>query len=142
MVQRHFDAMTPATSVSAFSFQGRISRASFWAVIGVTILVIGVFAVLLTVLLPNSSAAKVSASAPGWVTIVVGVVYVSAIWVSLANYAKRLHDLDHSGWLALLLFVPLLNLIMWIWCGVKAGTPGPNRFGPGPLKVSISARAR
>ncbi|MGI3898903.1 MAG: DUF805 domain-containing protein [Janthinobacterium lividum] len=45
--------------------------------------------------------------------------------------ARRSHDLDRSGWLALIGFVPLVGFAMLlVWAG--AGTRGPNRFGPEP----------
>jgi uncharacterized membrane protein YhaH (DUF805 family) len=38
---------------------------------------------------------------------------------------QRCHDFNATGWLALLVFVPLANLIFWF----IPGTDGPNRFG-------------
>ncbi|WP_142847641.1 DUF805 domain-containing protein [Telmatospirillum sp. J64-1] len=48
---------------------------------------------------------------------------------SLAVGARRLHDLDKSGWWQLLLLVPLIGLIILIYWFVQRGTEGPNRFG-------------
>jgi len=129
--------MTDGATASAFSFQGRIGRAAFWAVIATTFIAAVLFVVLATLLLPSFSATKVNPGGSGWMTGVVGLVYFLLAWVSLATYAKRLHDLDHTGWLTLLAFVPLINLIMLIYCGAKPGTPGPNRFGPGPVRVTL-----
>ncbi|MFN0040679.1 MAG: DUF805 domain-containing protein [Burkholderiales bacterium] len=41
---------------------------------------------------------------------------------------QRAHDLNASGWLALLLFIPPVNIAFWI----IPGTDGENRFGPEP----------
>ena len=54
----------------------------------------------------------------------------------LAVSARRFHDSGRSGWLVLLLFVPLLNLFgIALLC--VPGTPGPNRFGPVPASVRL-----
>ncbi len=55
--------------------------------------------------------------------------------VALAIFLSwwRLHDLDRSGWLALLILVPGLNLLLVAALACKKGTVGPNRFGPAPV---------
>ncbi|MBO0903888.1 DUF805 domain-containing protein [Jiella sp. MQZ13P-4] len=50
-------------------------------------------------------------------------------WISWATTVTRLHDLDLSGFFALLTFVPLGSFVLLGLCGFKAGTPGTNRFG-------------
>ncbi|WP_171265983.1 DUF805 domain-containing protein [Acinetobacter sp. LoGeW2-3] len=44
--------------------------------------------------------------------------------------ARRLHDLNKSGWLMLLMLVPVVNIFFIFYLLLAAGTPGPNRFGP------------
>ena len=52
---------------------------------------------------------------------------------TLAVSIRRLHDLDHSGWWFLLIFIPLIGGIwLLVWFCMR-GTVGPNRFGPDPL---------
>ena len=48
---------------------------------------------------------------------------------SIAVGARRLHDTDRSGWLQLLLFIPLVGwILLVIWCA----EPGkPNRYDAG-----------
>ncbi|MFO0998157.1 MAG: DUF805 domain-containing protein [Alphaproteobacteria bacterium] len=51
----------------------------------------------------------------------------------LAVTARRLHDIDRSGWWQLIYFIPIIGwIIMLVWC-VTRGTPGTNRFGENPL---------
>ena len=50
---------------------------------------------------------------------------VASMWFSLAQGVKRLHDLDKSGWLILLMFVPIVMLF-------ADGTVGPNQYGEDP----------
>lgn len=44
-------------------------------------------------------------------------------------FAARLHDLGHSGWLALISLIPFINLLMLAYLVVPAGDPLPNKFG-------------
>lgn len=48
--------------------------------------------------------------------------------------ARRLHDLDKSGWWMLLLFVPLVNILFYIYILFFKGTEGPNQYGDDPLQ--------
>ena len=46
---------------------------------------------------------------------------------------RRWHDLGKSGWLSLLMLVPLFNFFVLIFLWVKKGTDGPNTYGDDPL---------
>ena len=50
----------------------------------------------------------------------------------LAIGARRLHDIDRSGWFQLLSLIPVVGSIVMLVFFLKKGTPGPNRFGPAP----------
>ena len=45
---------------------------------------------------------------------------------------RRLHDINHSGWWWLLVFIPIIGWIILIVFLASPGTPGPNRYGPSP----------
>ncbi len=51
---------------------------------------------------------------------------------SLAVSARRLHDIDRSGWWFLLILIPLVGIIILIIWWAKPSQPGANRFGPNP----------
>lgn len=53
---------------------------------------------------------------------------------SIMMLARRLHDLDKSGWWMLLLFVPLVNILLYIYILFFKGTEGPNQYGEDPLQ--------
>lgn len=50
---------------------------------------------------------------------------LGSIVPGIACAVRRMHDVDKSGWFAL---IPIYNLIL----AVSEGTKGPNRFGPDP----------
>jgi uncharacterized membrane protein YhaH (DUF805 family) len=55
---------------------------------------------------------------------------------SIAVGARRLHDVNKSGWWQLLAIVPLVGwIILLIWV-IKKGSIDENRFGPAVVTVS------
>lgn len=53
---------------------------------------------------------------------------------SIAVGARRLHDIDRSGWWQLLIFVPVIGWLVLLYFFVLKGTHGNNSFGPDPLR--------
>ncbi|MBF1746679.1 MAG: DUF805 domain-containing protein [Veillonella sp.] len=57
---------------------------------------------------------------------------------------RRLHDVNQSGWLALLMLVPVIGPLVLLNWTVKAGDPEENRFGKPqytePVDENLSAR--
>ena len=104
-------------------FEGRASRREFWMFtlvnVGIAFL-IGFAEGLLG--LPQS----------------ISVLYMLAVFVpSLAVIVRRLHDMDKSGWWALLGLIPFLgSIILLIMCAFE-GTPGANRFGSSVAGVPV-----
>jgi uncharacterized membrane protein YhaH (DUF805 family) len=61
-----------------------------------------------------------------WIGIVLG--YGASIAFTVLLTIQRCHDCDWSGWLSVLMIVPLLNLMFFI----IAGSKGANRYGAPP----------
>lgn len=65
----------------------------------------------------------------------IGMPAVGAIWSlailvpSIAIGARRLHDINKSGWWMLIAFVPIVGIILLIVWYAKKPDPAPNRFG-------------
>jgi uncharacterized membrane protein YhaH (DUF805 family) len=95
-------------------FSGRARRSEFWWFF--------LFNVILSFV---ASLLDVAIDVPifGWV------VTLALLIPSLAVGARRLHDVDRTGWWQLIGFVPLVGIIVLIvfWC--QDGDRGPNRFG-------------
>jgi uncharacterized membrane protein YhaH (DUF805 family) len=63
-------------------------------------------------------------------------IYGLAVMVpSIAVSARRLHDINKSGWLQLLGLIPLVGLIILIVFFAKEGDAGPNAYGADPKAV-------
>ncbi|MCK5726882.1 MAG: DUF805 domain-containing protein [Thiotrichaceae bacterium] len=43
---------------------------------------------------------------------------------------RRLHDIDLQGWWALLIFIPIVNIVFGLFVLIKKGTEESNRFAP------------
>lgn len=125
-----------------FSFNGRISRSTYWIW---TVVPIIVFVILAGLILPlftyNSSTTQTATEVgepaemtgePILALILVLLVYVPLLWINLALQVKRWHDRDRSGWMVLISFVPIVSIWALIECGFLRGTVGPNQFGQDP----------
>jgi uncharacterized membrane protein YhaH (DUF805 family) len=66
--------------------------------------------------------------------ILADVIAIAAIVFMILQVIKRLHDMNHSGWYALLGAVPIFNIALGLFLTLMKGTVGPNRFGDDPLK--------
>ncbi|HEV2412740.1 MAG TPA: DUF805 domain-containing protein [Candidatus Saccharimonadales bacterium] len=53
---------------------------------------------------------------------------------TLSLYTRRLHDLDYSGLLALLLLIPLFDIFFHFYLQFKTGGMRPNQFGEPPAR--------
>ncbi len=104
--------------IKVFSASGRLGRVRYIGYsVGLTMLISILFAFL---------AAAVGASAGKGVAASIMIVCYGAIVVLSALLTiQRAHDFNSSGWLALLVLIPLVNLIFWF----IPGTDGENRFG-------------
>jgi cytochrome c-type biogenesis protein CcmE len=109
-----------------WSFQGRISRGEFW--LGVLL------SYLISVAISVGVVLAAGADAGRFVAPFI------LILLLLPLHAKRYHDLDRSGWWALISFIPFGVLWTLIQCGCSRGVPGPNAFGPIPKGLGRKQR--
>lgn len=120
--------------VRTWSSRGRIGRLRYLAHMMGGYLVVGVLSFAVAFVLGFIGLPKAAAA--------VGYVFVAAyLWFFALKTIQRSHDMDWSGWTALIAFIPFIGLI-WIF---KGGSRGGNRFGgPAPantLGVKILALA-
>lgn len=104
--------------IKVFSASGRLGRVRYIGYsVGLTMLISILFGFL---------TAAIGAFASTGVALSIMVVgYGALIVLSALLTIQRAHDFNTSGWLALLVIVPLVNLIFWF----IPGTDGENRFG-------------
>jgi len=112
-----------------FSFTGRIPRSAFWVSICI-------FFPLGTIL----GFVPLTTDAEGIVKIIIWVIYVVwmiiSIWISLAVYTKRWHDCSKSGWMTLILLIPVIGVFWFLgYLGFVRGTHDSNMYGDNPLNI-------
>lgn len=105
---------------SLFTASGRIPRWQFWAWMGAYLVNIVVCGNLL-------DAGLIPEALP-----VISMLFF--LWFLIAAQIKRWHDIDRSGWLVLINFVPFGSLYSLAELGFQRGKHGPNEYGPDPLE--------
>jgi len=65
-----------------------------------------------------------------------GVAMLVILIPKLAVLVRRLHDTGKSGWLTVMLFIPLLGQLYLISVLIRNSTKGPNEYGPNPKIVA------
>lgn len=67
-------------------------------------------------------------------TIALQLLYALAVLIpAIAVGVRRLHDQDKSGWLLLLVFIPILGSLALLILYCLPGTSGDNKYGPDPM---------
>ena len=114
--------------VSAFQryadYRGRATRLEYWMFVLVHV------AILITLAVLSEAVAE-------WIIYLLLAYYVATVVPVTALVARRLHDVGYSGWLQLINLLPFGFLVLLVFMALP-GTPGPNRFGPGPVTRRLS----
>lgn len=114
--------LSTAKAVSIWSYEGRTSR-------------IGYFFVLL-VTTPLGAIAALMMVKEGALGFFSSLIFAVLLWVSVCAFARRLHDVGHSGWWSLFALVPGVNILFGIYALVAPGQDHDNDYGPSPSRLS------
>lgn len=110
-----------------FDFGGRARRSHYWANLGCWLLV-GIGFVVLGAILSNGR--NPTAPANGIVGLLLFVAAIAAVIDNMAMVFRRAHDTGKSGWVWLLLLIPIINLLPFYWLMIEDSQQGPNKYGP------------
>ena len=116
----HYDAYNDSRWYSLEGRVGRIKYLAFntmWGLVGF---------VFIFGLLVATSSNGLSGFSMVLFFIVLAPIYICS---SILLPRRRLHDLDRSGWWVLLTFVPIANLLFFLYLIFMPGDEGANRFG-------------
>ena len=125
--------------VLTISPAGRASREAYWLSLFAALVFFGLALVVLG-FSPAWSALFGMASAPVAEPTAIATSFLGGVLllISLDSLAsavvRRLHDIAASGWAALFLLIPVVNIAVLIAIGFPRGT-SMNRFGPDPLTI-------
>lgn len=116
-----------------FSTKGRIGRLRYLAYSMIyNIIIMFVIGILSAIMVPVLASGGDPAGSAVFVSALMMLIYVPAIAIFFIVARRRLHDLNRSGWLSLLIFVPLLNMLFGLYLLFWPGSPEANDYGPAP----------
>ena len=127
------------SEVLTISPAGRASREAYWLSLFAALVFFGLALVVLG-FSPAWSALFGMASEPVAEPTAIATRFLGGelLLISIVNLAsavvRRLHDMAASGWAALFLLIPVVNIAVLIAIGFPRGT-SMNRFGPDPLTI-------
>jgi uncharacterized membrane protein YhaH (DUF805 family) len=108
-------------------FNGRAARSEYWYwTLFVYLLLIVAWLIDMTVFGFNTTGVNPMAVLASLATLL----------PTLAVSARRLHDIDRSGWWTLLIFTVVGYIVLIYWACLR-GTVGANRFGSDPLEGKV-----
>lgn len=119
----------PLQQDSPFKANGRFGRLSYaaWTFLFTLSLTAVVLLIIFTFGLTQNEGAP-GFTAPGIVSI--AILYIVGIYISFVFTIRRLHDRNNTGWLSLLMLVPVVNIGFAVYLFCAKGTEGTNNYGP------------
>jgi uncharacterized membrane protein YhaH (DUF805 family) len=131
----NYDASQPpsvqAVADHPLSPRGRFARLAYLAWYLVITLIISIVAVLGIAVFGNTGNSADPFAGIGTASILImAVAYIVFFYYAIVFTIRRLHDINQTGWLSLLILVPLVNLIFMLYVMFAPGTRGGNNFGP------------
>lgn len=105
-------------------FRGRSRRKEFWYFVLFNFLIFGALVVidLKTNIIDTHGGPGIFSSIFFWVILI----------PSIAASVRRLHDTNHSGWLLLIIFIPLIGWVALLQFMARPGDLTANPYGENP----------
>lgn len=119
-----------------FSIHGRFNRMSYLGGYGLIYLVTLVGYLILASFLGSFQLSsdlfnfEFYSSLSGASALVVWAFSLFLIYLNIVLVVRRLHDLNKSGWMGLLLLIPVVQFFFMIYLLLASGTAGTNQYGP------------
>lgn len=121
------------TIKKTFILKGRSSRLEFW-----NFNLLAFFSLLLILIIAGLIIYyMLSQREPSWDSVLLAIsefliiLIVVTIPYTISLYSlsvRRLHDMDYSGWFAIISLIPYINILFWLWIGYFQGT-NDNQYG-------------
>jgi len=108
-----------------FSVSGRIGRVRFLAYCMGVYLILGIVSSMMQVALMGPANETLTPAYLGIVALVVLAQFVFYFMFAI----QRSHDMNVSGWLSLIILIPLIGFLVFL---IAPGTKGENNYGPPP----------
>ena len=117
-------------------FDGRAQRAEYWYFCLFNIII----SLILSILGKAIGVFNVTIGTTGNETNILSIIYSLAVLIpGLAVSFRRLHDVGKSGWMLLIVLIPIIGVIWLLVLLARDSDPGDNRYGPNPKVVAVAA---
>lgn len=126
------------------SLSGRIGRMRYFVyAAGLTLLFYLVVGVAAAILIPSMMSAGDADIGVGAIVmgLIATVAFIGVMVMSWGYMVRRLNDINASGWLSLLMLVPIANLVLGLVMLFKRGSEGSNQYGAAPVGNSGGVKA-
>jgi len=116
-----------------FAINGRIGRVRYLAYsFGAGLLMMPVIFVLMAGAGMFAVASGGRSAAAGLGMFSMFLIWGLSIAVGVILARRRLHDLGKTGWLSVLILIPLVGFFFWLWMVFGPGDAQSNEYGPPP----------
>ena len=127
---------TPALEPKVGLFKGRIGRvgyllAAVYVLLYYCFILIAVFFTVVATTGDDTSTHTTNVTLLILLLLIVALIPLPGV---ISAHIRRWHDMDQSGWLILLAFIPFVGFVTNIILLVVPGTAGANSYGPVPSK--------
>ncbi|GGB57212.1 hypothetical protein GCM10011316_31620 [Roseibium aquae] len=123
--------LTPGLVWLFLSPIGRVGRHAYWLAFALVWVVIGIaFNMWWSSLGPDIDINQVTLVSFMESNALFPLLFLLLQWIELALVIKRCQDIGVTGFLGLLIFVPIINVLAVVIIGVAPGIRGPNKHGP------------
>lgn len=120
---------TSYTEDKPYSASGRFGRMSYLAWLFVSSIITMIILIAGMMLFGGMGALNDPAAFSTPLLIIFILIYIAFIYFSFIFLIRRLHDLNQSGWLSLIMLIPFVNLIFALYVVFAKGTEGINKYG-------------
>ena len=140
--QEHL-AQTAPNNKTWYHFSGRIGRLrylSYQLFIGLLFYLIIIVFLFLLGWSPTNIQSNNASTSPTIIlafVVIIPAYIVSIIYGTIIYPKRRLNDLGQSGWLALIILIPLVNFIYLLYLMFARGNEGVNQYGAPPRENSV-----
>ncbi len=118
-----------------FTPKGRIGRLRYLAYC------LASYAFLLPALIVGILTGSTGTQEMGGITGILLIVGYIGMIISYFIFAKRrFNDMDKTGWMSLLMIIPLVNIFIGLWLMFGRGTDGDNQYGAAPNANPLSVK--
>lgn len=117
-------------------FSGRASRSEYWYSY-LALFLLFITTIVLDATFGTTFWSETENGTREWAGGTIGcLAFIATLLPSIAVAARRLHDVDRSGWWILINLVPLLGIVVFLYLTCQAGVDKDNIYGPPPKYFS------